>query len=96
MKPIDAQIDFVISNFDFASVYRVMVCLDWQYAAFQRVPNVGELQKFAERLLHEAVKENTCISSGGFETCYDNESGMLELKFVLEDVMVAKYENSED
>jgi hypothetical protein len=94
MTLTDLQVDYVINNFDFEKVYKVMSFLEWHWYPHERPPTQGEMRELAERLLYEAVKEKTSVATGGFAASYFPDAQMLTLTFTVEGVTV--YEDSEN
>lgn len=83
----------VLKDFDFKTVHKIMVVLDWEWASLGCVPNTVTLKKAAESLLDDAIKNletreapMLTVGSGGLEAtaCSDAYGRELELKFVLE------------
>ena len=88
-KQLDA-VDNTMDNFDFDTVHKTMVFLNWKWANMNgglEIPEKYELRKEARRLLKTSIEEKTTISTGGFYAEYteDEEGGWLDLKFVLSD-----------
>lgn len=87
------RINCIMRNFDFNRVHKVMECLDWHWATYnkgQTVPEVEDLKKEAKRLLIDAVTEKETIATGGFKATYekgteDDPEPYLSLEFIVED-----------
>jgi hypothetical protein len=89
----DAATDAIfelIRNFNFDRVEKTMIATDWKWAIPSegrlRVPTIDEMKDQAIRLLFAAQKQNTVVSSGGFEATYKvDEDGKenFTLKFVV-------------
>ena len=62
------QIDALIETFDFESVRKTMVALDWKYGPTGTVPDVPELKEAARQILNSASEEDNDLESfsGGF------------------------------
>ncbi len=62
------QIDALIEVFDFESVRKAMVALDWKYSLSGPVPEVPELKEAARQILNSASEEDNDLESvsGGF------------------------------
>lgn len=87
------DIDYILDNFNFERVKKVMDILDWEwYDAEEGVPSIIELRTCARRLLKEVLskgiktKKDTQISTGGFRASYYKEEDLLELEFIVENV----------
>lgn len=86
----EGQIEFILKNFDFSKVVRVMRVLDWAWAmggGVNAVPSVEDVKKNARKLLEKVASEQAdhvhSIETGGLQaTSYP--SGYLELEFVIE------------
>jgi hypothetical protein len=87
-EPLDKMIDEIMDEFNFATVHKAMVALDWKWAVTSNnnVPTMDELRTETERLLRDAadIRLNMCIdepwespigcSTGGFKaTAWCNE-----------------------
>ena len=83
----------LIEEFDFQKVHNVMELLNWGWAFSKHsVPTVGEMVVLAMQLIDEMFeKDTTSISTGGFSV--ENLGGAYKLKFILEEVYVAKEED---
>jgi hypothetical protein len=77
------QINYIINNFNFQRVKRVMDFLEWQWFE-EGIPELETIIKFARELLNQCVTYNhKQLSSGGFlVTKYEDR---LDLKFVVEE-----------
>jgi hypothetical protein len=56
-EPLDKMIDEIMDEFNFATVHKTMVALDWKWAVTSnnKVPTMDELRTEAERLLRDAA-----------------------------------------
>lgn len=85
------KVESVMDQFDFDKVQSVMEDLDWKWAGTKfGVPTVEEMKREAERLLIEAVQEETTCSTGGFRAVYESEGAAdpdpyIGLEFILEE-----------
>ncbi|MGA2766398.1 MAG: hypothetical protein ABSG17_23885 [Spirochaetia bacterium] len=77
-----AQVEEVLSTFDFDRVHRVMESLAWTWANLDRVPTKAELSAEGRRLLAELGGRPGVLGSGGLRASY-KEDGTLSLKFIL-------------
>ena len=79
------HIDYVIQNFDFKKVHKVMTFLDWKWALIPTfgVPDIREMKKVARKLLVAMAKDGVefgCwTGTGGFKAIRGYDS--LELSF---------------
>jgi hypothetical protein len=90
---IQAQIDEVMDSFDFASVEKIMIALDWQWATGEgmkkEIPDQYEIRKSARKRMQRAAEVGYC-TSGGFsarliEGVEDEQAWLLmDLKFGIE------------
>jgi hypothetical protein len=68
-EAIQAQIDEVMDSFDFDSVEKIMIALDWKWATGEgmtrETPDLYEIRKSARRRMRCAA-ESRHSSSGGF------------------------------
>lgn len=78
----EKHIQYIIENFNFEKVHKVMELLNWTWLMSNDVPTIDELKKSATRLLNDICKEDFDTSStGGFKvTKYDDH---LELEFII-------------
>lgn len=77
------QVKYILENFDFEKVHKVMKCLDWHWFSCEGVPNTYRLIKAAEEMLMDTNTDGFSRSSGGFRT--EKVDGILYLSFVVED-----------
>ena len=80
------KIKNIIKYFDFESVNKVMIALDWKWGTYdgEEIPSIETMKTRAKKLLKEAYKEKTIVSTGGFEAeCNDD---VLGLRFVVGDM----------
>src|ERR1700761_8877249 len=91
----DRQIEVIMNEFDFDSVYRCMILMDWKYSVPGTVgdlelPTFEYLKKSARQYLDMVVSQYKLgqvldgFGSGGFRAGI-NEYGELTLAFVIED-----------
>jgi hypothetical protein len=91
----EQDIKYIIDNFDWEKVHRVMKFLNWRWgtATDGMVPSIGRLVLEGKRLLEELMasdKDVKSIETGGFvarrwDWEEDGESGVhYELEFVVE------------
>jgi hypothetical protein len=68
-EAIQAQIDEIMDSFDFASVEKIMVALDWKWATGEgmkkEIPDEYEIRRSARNRMRDAAKVGYS-SSGGF------------------------------
>lgn len=79
-------IDEIMDNFDFEKVAKVMETLGWRWVSSEtdlQIPDVSEIRKQARRLLTTALKEKTCIATGGLKVTYLKDEKFLHLEFVV-------------
>jgi len=89
LKNYEEQIEYILSNFDFDKVYKVMKWSNWIWKNNEKSPSHYELITTAERLLNECIigaiaedKEIYTISTGGFKAeLYED---CLSLYFIIE------------
>ena len=85
------KIESVMNQFDFEKVQSVMEDLDWKWSGTKfGVPTVEEMKREAERLLIDAVQEETSCSTGGFRAVYESTGAAdpdpyIGLEFILEE-----------
>lgn len=74
----DNQIEYIMNNFDFVRVHKVMEALDWTWASAKTrngIPSVSELREQAERLLTEVENyQFTSFVKGGTATNSSNNN----------------------
>jgi len=83
---IDEHIKFIIDNFDFVKVEKIMTYLNWSWLTNDgyKIPSVDQLKNEALSLLFNAYNSNvTTMSTGGFKVTKNED--YLDLEFVLED-----------
>ena len=99
MSDYQEDIDYILDNFDFEKVKKVMDVLEWKYWDSEGdTVSIYELRKKARHVLKSLIshveKEVYLIGSGGFEAtvmhCEDFEKPVFELKFV-----VAEWNNAD-
>jgi hypothetical protein len=79
----EEHIKFILDNFDFGRVHKIMKYLKWEWAG-RGVPNILELRNIAERLLNEVYDDNgKWIATGGFKASKYHD--FLELEFIVTD-----------
>lgn len=84
-------IDEIMEQFDFNKVHEVMTFLDWKWVTKRGhvIPTLDEIRAEANRLLGQAVMEQTTIATGGFKAQFvdspDGEEPFLGLEFIVED-----------
>jgi len=70
-KLTDIEIEYIIQNFDFHKVHKVMEIVDWQWAE-NGVPTIDELRKQARELLEDVREKGYAyIRCGGFAATND-------------------------
>ena len=81
----EKHIKYILDNFNFTEVNRVMTILDWHWwSAVNKVPSVDELKKEAKRMLNDIYdNEYTSSSTGGFKVAKFEDH--LELQFIISD-----------
>jgi len=96
------KVESIMDQFDFEKVQSVMEDLDWKWAGTKfGVPTVEEMKREAERLLIDAVQEETTCSTGGFRAVYESEGAAdpdpyIGLEFILEEREGFKREDDDD
>ena len=81
---IDKMVAAVMEDFDFDTVHRVMVNLDWRWDigdGEMAVPSMYRIMRLAERMLRQAAehygnKEQFSCGSGGFMAHLDGTSSL--------------------
>ena len=78
----------ILRDFNFVKVEKVMQAIEWKWAIGNdlRVPEIDEMRDTCVRLLNEAARDKTTVSSGGFEASYkidDFDKEVFTLKFVV-------------
>jgi len=85
-----SKIAFVVKNFDYEFILRVMKYLNWEYALpdGNRVPSLEEIIILSERLMNlaveEYIKENSvriALKTGGFVATVDRDEVELSFEF---------------
>ena len=95
-EPLDKMIDEIMDEFNFATVHKTMVTLDWKWALSKNyTPSMDELRAEAERLLRDVADvrldmfkdepwESPIIcSTGGFSAsawCNEDKTKITRLK----------------
>jgi hypothetical protein len=95
-EPLDKMIDEIMDEFNFATVYKTMVALDWKWASSKNyIPSMDELRAEAERLLRDAAdvrlnmwqdedwKSPIICSTGGFSAaawCNEDKTKITRLE----------------
>jgi hypothetical protein len=85
------KIEYILNNFDFKKVNRVMTFLNWTWFPQNRVPDLAELRKMAESLLRQAINEKEkpiSISTGGFEVISNNDE--INLRFIIDESFIQR------
>ena len=84
-----ATIARCLAAFNFERVHTMMVAVDWKWSLGSgpdglRVPDIQDLMNTAERLLYAAVRDQSTVSTGGFEARYwiRHERACISLRFV--------------
>lgn len=83
INPVGAIWKDILFNFEWEEVHKCMVLLEWKWASVGGVPTVVEIRAHAKRLVEEAYRDKTTVGSGGFEAEYVEETGGVNLSFVL-------------
>lgn len=73
-KSLEQQKAYIMENFDFDRVHRVMAALNWSWAAEAQVPPpIGALKETAERMIDTCIQEmdrrdghDMYVGTGGF------------------------------
>ncbi len=85
----DKDIEYILDEFNFEKVKKVMDCLNWEWYNVEGIPSISDLRRFTRKLLQDILKESKQnkesfleYSSGGFKVIYYN-SGELELQFIV-------------
>lgn len=80
----DEHIDFILNNFDFDKVHKIMTFLDWEWIDFKQlkssVPTIGEMKAAVTEMMYDICESNyDNVEVGGFRVNkYDDH---LELIF---------------
>jgi hypothetical protein len=92
MKKWQAKaIQEIMDEFNFASVRKVMVALDWTWGNTPSIPSIDELRRVANRQLTQMCEKNqSAISSGGFDCTYNKKDKCISLSFIVEEWVVCK------
>lgn len=86
-----SQVDYIMENFDFEKVHRVMVALDWKWLGL--IPTLEQIKSQARELMMEFViaptdvdgEQFVSIGRGGFVARLSGtDYGILSLEFVVE------------
>lgn len=91
-KTSQEDIDYILDNFDFEKVKKIMDCLEWHWFSLDAIPSIGELRKCARGLLQDSLfrgiesKKDVETSTGGFKANYYREEDLLELSFIIEEL----------
>ena len=94
------QIDAILDNFDFESVRKAMVALNWTWVTSSQddhIPSIAEARACARNLLNEVSKsreKETCIGTGGFMASKEY-GNLLSLRFSIDDVSGNDYWDGE-
>jgi hypothetical protein len=83
-ESIREQYRYIIANFDFEKVHKVMEFLNWEWRE-QGVPNIPQLKETAMMLLDTVCEkgDGTITATGGFTA--ELIDGYLELRFCVEE-----------
>lgn len=80
------RIEDLLNEFDFHSVRRVMLLLDWRWAGIDRIPTVDDMRKRARYLLRDVSESKyQRHATGGFVAERDDD-GALSLYFYVDHV----------
>lgn len=81
----EKHIKYILDNFDFVEVNRVMTILDWQWWGSKLSPTINELKNQANKMLNEIYNEEdgSWSETGGFRVTKFEEH--LELLFIITD-----------
>lgn len=98
---IQAQVELILSRFEFHKVLKIFEIFNFQYAKKVKkgkkeiieyfVPDEEYLMEFSSALLFSAAEKGKedgqeyCIASGGFEAIFFPEDETLSLKWILEE-----------
>jgi len=94
----EQHINYILDNFDFVRVNRVMTSLEWKwFDAKFGIPTIDELKSQAVRMLNDICDSDAnngdSISTGGFKVIMRND--YLELEFILENYTSGKINYNE-
>jgi hypothetical protein len=81
-----SAVKLVIERFNFEKVHKAMVATDWKWVHSNcelRVPTIAELRNKTHFLLCDAMREDDCFFTGGFQASYDSKTKQLNLKFIM-------------
>lgn len=85
MTELDKRIEEILNEFDFRSVRRVMVLLNWTWASVDGIPTEKDLRNRARYLLQEVSKSKyQRNATGGFVAERDDDDGALSLYFYVD------------
>lgn len=81
----EEHIQFIIDNFDFKKVSKVMHFLDWTWFDSNKPPTIDRLKEIAKKLLNDAYysENGYVISTGGFKATKLED--FLKLEFVIKE-----------
>ena len=79
----DEHIKYIIDNFDFQQVHKVMNFLNWTWALTPGTPTISELKIEATKLLNDVYNSKGWIATGGFKATKYHD--FLELEFIITD-----------
>lgn len=82
------QIIAIKKNFNFKFIWLMMVAVNWEWESSHGVPSIKELKDCATELLKK-VKDNSNVSTGGFEASMNN--GDLCLTFTADEIVASDY-----
>ena len=89
----EEQIKFILEDFDFERVRKVMKALDWKYDREKGIPTIKQLKSVARAALKNVSEERPIVSMGGFEAEMVSEKdtgtgfgSVLELRFIIDRV----------
>lgn len=96
------KIDNIMDNFNFQMVADAMKYFQWSWAGTKNgVPNIGEIEETAKRLLVDAAYEKTQIATGGLRVVYEKDEEnpddpFIQLEFILTDCEGFNEEDDDD
>ena len=92
---IQEKIDYVLDEFDFEKCQKCMTELNWTWTnsiAENGIPTIGEMRRFARRLLLEVYgNKDKEISSGGLVATYKKETENTPEHFLLQFIVEFKF-----
>ena len=87
------RIDYILDEFDFEKVRKVMTELDWQWQS-EGVPLISQLRARARYLLWDAIEKDCNVSTGGLSVRWEDDD--IRLSFVVEGMSSEYFEDDKE